>query len=186
MKRDQIESILKSGFKGSMIITGGGTGAINELLKYGGGSKFLLSAHIPYSKNAFISLTAREKDYVGLDACKELATAALHNAIAFVDEDFQNLDEPVISYPLIGLACTAKLTYDGERDGRNHEAFIGIGCHKDGNQAYHYSRVTFPAGSNREEQEKMLADAILGCLFVFTCTNHHYLLPKNIKEAQLT
>jgi hypothetical protein len=172
MQREMIEEILDSGYKAGLIITGGGTEAISQLLQYGGGSKFLLDAKIPYSTRAFTSLTGRQSDFVSLEACDQLTRRALFDAHHY-GAGFDG--------PIIGVGCTAKLTYDGERSGRKHEAFIGIGCSKNGACAATHVRVGFPHPMNRQEQESWLAEGILACIFTFVCDNVKYQLPSHIK-----
>lgn len=184
MKKELIKEILNSGYKCCMIITGGGTGAITQLLQYGGGSKFLLHAEIPYSKNSFESLTDRNHDFVSISACDELVNAAIFNATIFSDTS-ESQDESPTSSPLIAVSCTAKLTYDGERENREHTAFIGVIRRENGTYPEKYFQVSFIPNLNREEQEKFLSESILAIMFMSVCNNTEYTMPSHIKEVQM-
>lgn len=176
MQRKFVDKILNSGYKASLIITGGGTGAIANLLRYGGGSKFLLNAEIPYAKLAFLQASCGiDKDFVSQTACQRLAECAFVDSQCFVPTE----DEKA---PLIGVACTAKLAYDGERIGREHCAYIGIES-GDGSNAYYL--FDFPQQMSREEQEDFLAEGILACIFLFVTKDERYQLPSHIKELEL-
>lgn len=154
MNKKAIEKIINSGYGCSMAITGGGMSAIGSLTKYGGASKFLVSAHVPYSKIHYQLFTQKNRndDFVSLEACEELTQAA-QKCAGYLYKDKEKV---------IGLGVTAKLTYEGERENREHEAYIGIMF---GDDKYAFYRVNFLNNLNRETQEKSLDDIILGLLY---------------------
>src|SRR5262245_55011988 len=50
--RRLISALHASGRKAALAITGGGSGAINELLRVPGGSRLLIEAQVPYDEQA--------------------------------------------------------------------------------------------------------------------------------------
>lgn len=159
MKQATVDKIINSGYECCMAITGGGMGAIDNLTRYGGASKFLVSAHVPYCKNSFNEFTGhnREKDFVSLEACKELTYSA-HEECCRV-----GVARLITHEKSIGLGVTAKMTYDGEREGREHEAFIGVVINNDRNVFY---KVEFKQDYfyHRAMQEECLCHIILSIL----------------------
>lgn len=154
MNKNTIQKMINSGHECCMAITGGGMGAIGKLTKYGGASKFLVSAHVPYSKFAYKQFTgiSRQDDFVSLEACKELTRTAYYNTI---NDSGEYLGK-------IGVGCTAKLRYEGERQERIHKAFIGIyfGSHR-----YSYYEICMEnPWTDRSGQENELSEIILSLL----------------------
>jgi hypothetical protein len=52
MNIDRIEKILNSGVKASLVLAGGGSGAVHALLSTPGASRFIADVRIPYSPEA--------------------------------------------------------------------------------------------------------------------------------------
>lgn len=128
----------KTQCKLSMILTGGGTLAISELLKHGGASNVLEMAAVPYGQESL-------QELLGFKPTKSVSSDVAYGLIA----DF--------SKGLV-VSCTASLRKSGEeRAGRIHEAYIGYN-----NSAvidiYH---VLFGANRTREQEEELLAVIIL-------------------------
>ena len=135
----------KSKTKLCMILTGGGTIAISELLKHGGASEVLEMAVVPYGNES-------------------LETVLQHKVEKSVS--------PQIAYELCGghvsgnkeentlvVSCTASLKKAGEeRAGRIHEAYLGFHHSKSKADVYH---VVFNANRTREQEEELLAMIIL-------------------------
>jgi len=113
----KIQEIHDAGIPIYMIITGGGTGAINELLRYGGGSSVFVGAEVPYALhmvNAYTHNQAGETfKCVSADTAEQMAITAYSN------------------YGNLGVGVTCKLGYEGEREGRKHFAFIAISTEKE-------------------------------------------------------
>src|SRR5436190_2249667 len=75
-----------------LAITGGGSQAISELLRYGNGSKTLLEAVIPYDQKAFDTFVRGTPDkYCSPEAACDLAVAAFLRAYSYRPEDADNL-----------------------------------------------------------------------------------------------
>ena len=128
----------KTQCKLSMILTGGGTLAISELLKHGGASNVLEMAAVPYGQESL-------QELLGFKPTKSVSSDVAYGLIA----DF--------SKGLV-VSCTASLRKSGEeRAGRIHEAYIGYnnGVVID---IYH---VLFGANRTREQEEELLAVIIL-------------------------
>ncbi len=103
-----------------MAITGGGTGAIANLLAGGGGSSILLEATVPYSKQSSGVYTgAVPEHYCSREQALNLATSSWRRA-----------KEQTPNRKCIGLGATSRLTNgDTERKGRVHE--IWVATHSD-------------------------------------------------------
>lgn len=144
-----IESILSSGHKAALAVTGGGSGAVHALLSHPGASRFILDAQVPYSPPAMIDFLGEEPEsYCSEGAAKAMAVRAYERALIFT------LPRGDAS-PILGVACTAALQTIRERKGADR-AFICI-------KARHDERVRkldLPAGT-RAEQEDALSEAIL-------------------------
>lgn len=145
-----VKSILESNYKFVFAITGGGTIAISEFLKYGGASKNLVSAVVPYSQEAFDRYVGHKPEkYCSPEASRLLAVKAWQNCI-----------EATKTGPMaIGVGVTCSLTKNGsERPGRKHVAYI----------TFHSEQTTKTVNldlsngkQTREEQEIYVANVIL-------------------------
>jgi len=155
MLKKDIEKILNSGKRASLAITGGGTRAISNLLQFGGGSKFLLSAHVPYTVKSWCNFCQipMPKKLVSLKASYILAAEAYRHAIWDSEDDVEYEN-------LLGVGLTSKLTYDGERPNREHNIYLCIrnSC------GFNYYGVDFKKNRTREEQECVCSELILSCI----------------------
>ena len=105
-----ISALHASGRKAALAITGGGSGAIGELLRVPGGSRLLIEAQVPYDEQALAA-------YLGLapaQACSAetaiaMARAARVRAAALAPA----------SADLVGLGATAALVSDRPRRGEH-------------------------------------------------------------------
>lgn len=127
-----------------MVITGGGMLAITENTKNGGASSWFAGATVPYA-------TEISRDYVwdgplvSAEAAQMLAYQAQHQ-----NRSLSSIDN------LIVASCTAKLTYHGEREGREHYAFVYI-CDEYQEEGEACYKITFGPGLIRLQQEQFLA-----------------------------
>lgn len=145
-----IKNIHKTPYEGVIAITGGGTGAIDELLKRGGGSATLLEAVVPYSMNAWEKFLGKMPEKaVSLKAARELAVAAFERAKLLSSKEF-----------LFGLGVSCSLAKaENERVGRQHFLMV----------AFHSRLKTFAIeveilSGNRQEQEEFCKHSILSVL----------------------
>src|SRR5215467_3673451 len=98
--RSLIGMLHGSGRKAALAITGGGSGAIGELLRVPGGSRLLIDAQVPYDERAL----ARFLGFVPAQACSSdtavaMARSARGRAAGLVAADAS----------LVGLGATAAL-----------------------------------------------------------------------------
>ena len=108
--RQLISTIHASGRKAALAITGGGSGAISELLRVPGGSRLLIEAQIPYDAQALAAFLGFSPD----QACSaDTAIAMAHNARARA----ARLVPP--GTDLVGLGATAALVSDRPRKGEH-------------------------------------------------------------------
>jgi nicotinamide mononucleotide (NMN) deamidase PncC len=111
-----ISALHASGRKAALAITGGGSGAISELLRVPGGSRLLIEAHIPYDALALASFLG----FAPAQACSSDTAIAMARTVR---------DRAARLVPagtdLVGLAATAALVSDRPRKGehRFHIAF---------------------------------------------------------------
>ena len=111
-----ISALHASGRKAALAITGGGSGAIGELLRVPGGSRLLIEAQVPYDTQALAEFLG----FAPAQACSSdttiaMARSALARAARLVPE----------GNDLVGLGATAALVSDRPRKGehRFHIAF---------------------------------------------------------------
>jgi len=118
MCRDTIEALIRKGIPTVFYITGGGSGAIYELLRYGGASSFFLEAQVPYDNQCVTELLGGYKPdkFCAQSTASMLATCAYKRATTLTG-----------THSVIGVGSTAKLQKIGtERDGREHILYIAI------------------------------------------------------------
>src|ERR1700735_1426746 len=111
-----ISTLHASGRKAALAITGGGSGAIGELLRVPGGSRLLIEAQGPYDERALEAfLGFAPAQACSADTAIALARAARARAASFAPAGAN----------LVGLGATAALVSDRPRRGehRFHIAF---------------------------------------------------------------
>lgn len=161
-----------------LAITGGGTEAIGELLRHGGGSSTLLEAIVPYSASTldhFIGKTPEK--YASRGTARSMAMAAYRRALEIVQKN-----DSTGSADVMGVSMTCKLgTGAGERKGREHEIHVGI-------QSYDRTAVSsllLRQGRSREEEERIASLMLIETL-AEECglENEHPLVPELLHEAE--
>ncbi|MBO0737383.1 MAG: hypothetical protein J2P48_12560 [Alphaproteobacteria bacterium] len=111
-----ISAIHTSGRKAALAITGGGSGAIGELLRVPGGSRLLIEAQVPYDAQALATfLGFAPAQACSSDTAIAIARSARARAARLLPADTD----------LVGLGATAALVSDHPRKGehRFHVAF---------------------------------------------------------------
>src|SRR6201998_365875 len=114
--RQLISALHGSGRKAALAITGGGSGAIGELLRIPGGSRLLIEAQVPYDEQALAAyLGFTPAQACSSDTAIAMAQAARARAIRLAPAGTD----------LVGLGATAALVSDRPRKGehRFHIAF---------------------------------------------------------------
>ena len=148
------QQIINSRYKAVLVFTGGGIGALHQLLTTPGASQFVLDAKIPYSFPALIRWTKSETltQAVSIETVRLMSENALARA--------RQLDP---FEPIIGIACTAALQTNRDRRGSDH-ACLAISIEKQPTQMLN---VSIPLGT-RDEQEAYLSEELL--LFIQQAT----------------
>ena len=107
--RQLISALHASGPKAALAITGGGSGAIGELLRVPGGSRLLIEAQVPYDEQALATyLGFAPAQASSADTAVAMARAARARAVMLVP-----------GADLVGLGATAALVSDRPRRGEH-------------------------------------------------------------------
>ncbi|HZS68432.1 MAG TPA: hypothetical protein VFA72_15055 [Burkholderiales bacterium] len=143
-----ISALHASGRKAALAITGGGSGAVGELLRVPGGSRLLIEAQVPYDGQAlatFLGFTPAQA--ASADTAVAMARRAQARAARLA---------PAGSDP-VGLGATAALVSDRPRRGehRFHIAFAGSAG------MAHCTGVLAKGRRDRAAEEDLVARAIL-------------------------
>ena len=105
-----ISALHASGRKAALAITGGGSGAVGELLRIPGGSRLLIEAQVPYDTTALAAfLGFAPAQASSSDTAIAMARSALARAAGFVPAGTD----------LVGLGATAALVSDRPRRGEH-------------------------------------------------------------------
>ena len=84
--RSLVTALHGSGRKAGLAITGGGSGAIAELLRVPGGSRLLVEAQVPYDEQALAAYVVfRPEQFCSAETAAALARTAHARAAARVD-----------------------------------------------------------------------------------------------------
>src|SRR5262245_29665327 len=111
-----ISALHGSGRKAALAITGGGSGAVGELLRIPGGSRLLIEAQIPYDERALATyLGFAPTQASSADTAIAMARSARARAVRLAPADADT----------VGLGASAALVSDRPRKGehRFHIAF---------------------------------------------------------------
>ncbi len=146
--RESISAIQASGRKAAIAITGGGSGAINELLRVPGGSRLLIEAQVPYDAQAlqaFLGYAPAQASSSGTAIA--MARSALERAARLAPA----------STDVVGLGATAALVSDRPRKGehRFHIAFA------DPARIAHCTCVLAKGRRDRAAEEDLVSRAIV-------------------------
>ena len=146
--RQIISALHASGHKAGLAITGGGSGAIGELLRVPGGSRLLVEAQVPYDEQAlagFLGFAPAQAS--SADTAIAMARSARARAAALV---------PPESNP-VGLGATAALVSDRPRRGehRYHLAFASAAG------IAHATGVLAKGRRDRGEEDDLVARSIV-------------------------
>lgn len=143
-----IRNILNSGYVGVVSVTGGASGGIYELLRYGGASSTILEANIPYSTEAFIKLVGHKPDqFCSEEAARLLALTSCQRAI-----ELSGKTQKIFG---VGISCSLA-KHENERPGRVHKIFAAFQTHE-AMGTYHF----FPKPDTRISQEDLSSRILL-------------------------
>jgi nicotinamide mononucleotide (NMN) deamidase PncC len=143
-----ISALHASGRKAALAITGGGSGAVGELLRVPGGSRLLIEAQVPYDEQALVAFLG----FAPAQACSsDTAIAMARTARA------RAARLAPAGTDLVGLGATAALVSDRPRRGehRFHIAFASAG------QIAHCTCVMAKGRRDRAAEEDLVSRAIL-------------------------
>ena len=140
-----------SGWHAVLAITGGGSGAIAELLRVPGGSRLLLEAVVPYDAHALTAFLGFEPSHAcSVDTAAALAQRARRRAATYAPSGAR----------LVGLGATAGLVTDRPRKG-DHRAHIAVTTEAGADVC----SITLDKGRrDRAGEEDLVARAIVLCL----------------------
>ena len=148
-----ISALHASGRKAALAITGGGSGAVGELLRVPGGSRLLIEAQIPYDALALAAfLGFAPAQACGSDTAIAMARTARARAARLVPSTGVG-----VGTDLVGLGATAALVSDRPRKGehRFHIAFANSA------QIAHCTCVMAKGRRDRAAEEDLVSRAIV-------------------------
>lgn len=155
---NKIDAINASPKMAYVVVTGGGMGFVSEFLTRPGGSSTIIKVEIPYSEEATIDfLGFRPKHFASEDNARDLAAKAFDKA--------QGL-HPNSNNNNIGVALTASLATNNEREGRKHRVCIAISDDKN----ISTDSFVFKGGLNRELEDEIASHLLLVILARY-CAN---------------
>ncbi|TMA43300.1 MAG: hypothetical protein E6J83_10405 [Deltaproteobacteria bacterium] len=141
-----VERVHASGRRMVLAVTGGGSGAIAELLRVPGGSRTLVEAIVPYSPDALVDFLGHEPE----QACSaETAVAMARRALARAER------RSGPSALLVGVGVTASLVTDRPKRG-DHRCHIAV---TDGDRVDVVSIVLDRGARDRAAEEDLVARA---------------------------
>jgi Cytidylyltransferase-like len=146
--RQLISALHGSGCKAALAITGGGSGAIGELLRVPGGSRLLIEAQVPYDEQALATfLGFAPAQASSADTAIAMARTARARAAGLVPAGAD----------LVGLGATAALVSDRPRRGehRFHIAFANTAG------VAHCTGVLAKGRRDRAAEEALVSHAIV-------------------------
>ena len=113
-KSEIIQRIHGNSSKVSLLLAGGGTNFVNDLLTEPGASRTILDLQIPYSESSMIKILGDSPDkFVSLSVAKKMAKIAYSRSL------FLRMNKD----PVLGLACTASIATDRSKKG-SHEVHV--------------------------------------------------------------
>ncbi|HEY1932021.1 MAG TPA: hypothetical protein VGG99_08420 [Acetobacteraceae bacterium] len=143
-----ISTLHASGRKAALAITGGGSGAIGELLRVPGGSRLLIEAQVPYDTQALAAfLGFAPAQASSADTAIAMARSARARAARLVPADTG----------LVGLGATAALASDRPRKGE-HRFHI---AYADSGGTAHCTAVLAKGRRDRAAEEDLVSHAIV-------------------------
>ena len=151
--QELISALHMSGRKAALAITGGGSGAVGELLRVPGGSRLLIEAQIPYDPLALAAfLGSAPAQACNSDTAIAMAQSARARAARLGPSTGVG-----VGTDLVGLGATAALVSDRPRKGehRFHIAFANAA------QIAHCTCVLAKGRRDRSAEEDLVSRAII-------------------------
>jgi nicotinamide mononucleotide (NMN) deamidase PncC len=137
-----------------IVVTGGGSQAIADLLAVPGASRTVLEALVPYSDKSMTEfLGASPTQAVSIETAAALAQQAYQRACSLREAE---------EISVVGLSCTATLVTDRPKKG-DHRAHVGL-CTSEYTQVF---SLTLQKGArDRIGEERLVSDLLLQVLAV--------------------
>lgn len=135
-----------------VVVTGGGSQAVADLLAVPGASRTVLEALVPYSDKSmseFLGFVPSQA--VSIDTAAALARQAYHRACALREAE---------DTPVIGLSCTATLVTDRPKKGE-HRAHVGLCTNADTRV---FSLTLHKGARDRMGEERLVSDLLVQVL----------------------
>jgi hypothetical protein len=146
--RHLISALHASGRKAALAITGGGTGAVGELLRVPGGSRLLIEAQVPYDEEALATFIG----FAPAQAC------SAETAVAMARSAWRRAARLApAGADVVGLGATAALVSDRPRRGEHR---FHIACATAAG-IVHCTGVLAKARRDRAGEEDLVARAIV-------------------------
>lgn len=143
-----ISATHSSGPKAALAITGGGSGAVGELLRVPGGSQLLIEVQVPYSDQALESyLGFAPSQSCSADTAIAMAHKARSRASGMVSQDAE----------IVGLGATAALVSDRPRRGEHR---FHVACAR-ASGVTHCTVVLAKGRRDRSEEEALVAHSVI-------------------------
>jgi len=116
-----ISTLHASGRKAALAITGGGSGAVGELLRVPGGSRLLIEAQVPYDALALAAFLG----FAPEQACSSDTAIAMARTVRARAARLVRAGTDLVGTDLVGLGATAALVSDRPRKGE-HRFYIAF------------------------------------------------------------
>ena len=146
--RQLISALHASGRKATLAITGGGSGAIGDLLRIPGGSRLLIEAQVPYDEHALATFLG----FAPAQACSAETAIAMAQSARARAAKFAPANAD-----LVGLGATAALVSDRPRRGEHR---FHIACANAAGIA-HCTGILAKGRRDRAAEEDLVARAIV-------------------------
>ena len=143
-----ISAVHASGRKAALAITGGGSGAVGELLRVPGGSRLLIEAQVPYDAQALATFLG----FAPAQACSADTAIAMARSVRA-----RAVRLAPAASDLVGLGATAALASDHPRKGQHR---FHIACANSAGIA-HCTGVMAKGRRDRAAEEDLVARAIV-------------------------
>jgi hypothetical protein len=135
-----------------LVVTGGGSQAIADLLAVPGASRTVLEALVPYSDKSLVEFLGEiPTQAVSVETAARLARRAYHRACSLRETE---------TIPVAGLSCTATLVTDRPKKG-DHRAHVGLGTSEDTRV---FSLTLQKGARDRIGEERLVSDLLLQVL----------------------
>jgi nicotinic acid mononucleotide adenylyltransferase len=155
MQKEQILELNSTPHKAVMALTGGGTIALGELLKYGQGSNKLLEAFVPYDTKALDSYIHNKCGKLPFKYCSP------ETAQVMALQSFRRAKQ-LTKDKCIGIGVTCSLAKDNERPDRPHNLYLAV--QTENFISSHHLKLS----DSREKEELLASEFILNAL-AFAC-----------------